>query len=84
MLILFLVTLPREAEDVKYKQMALADALRAKVALVLLSLGFPQNLVWQFPLSCQIFGALTLIYYIFLWFTQCFSLFSVGSSNRAE
>lgn len=46
----------------KYKQMALADALRAKVALVLLSLGFPQNLVWQFPLSCQIFGALKLIY----------------------
>lgn len=57
----FFATLPLEAEEMKYKQMALADALRAKVALVLLSLGFPQNLVWRVPLSCQVLGALKLI-----------------------
>ena len=42
-------TLPLGAEDLKYKQMALADALRAKVALILLGLSFSESLAWQFP-----------------------------------
>ena len=62
-----LLPLPLEAVDLKCKQMVLADAFRAKVALVLLGLGCPQNLTWQFPLFCQFFSALKLIIFLMVY-----------------
>lgn len=58
-LILTFATLPLEA--VVLKQKLMANALRAKVAFVLLGFRCPQNLAWQLPLFCQFFSALKLV-----------------------